>query len=270
MSSTQKAGKARPEPHLRAPRRWLRHIERRAATQRSFQQRTTSMSLATHGLRAAVGFPPRVMRRAGGNTPRRALAVRAEITRIPAPDGSLERQGVTFKTPVPFDAAAAKTGIMHVGVGGFHRAHQLVRAPRKSPRAHPGDTRVRAFIVTRNPKHPTQHENRRDGGVAKTSRRSRGRRARTRREARDASRRAPRDVPRDPRRLALPRGAAMRHRSRAPRAARRPPVGRVRLRRSRSRRAGTDGFTSPKDSAFAFFFCATKKRAFVTRRRLTR
>lgn len=118
------------------------------------------MSLATHGLRAAVGFPPRVMRRAGGNTPRRALAVRAEITRIPAPDGSLERRGVTFKTPVPFDAAAAKTGIMHVGVGGFHRSHQLVRAPRKSPRAHPGDARTRAFIVTRNPKHPTQHENR--------------------------------------------------------------------------------------------------------------
>ena len=87
------------------------------------------MSLATHGLRAAVGFPPRVMRRAGGNMPRRALAVRAEITRIPAPDGSVERRGVTFKTPVPFDAAAAKTGIMHVGVGGFHRSHQQVRLP---------------------------------------------------------------------------------------------------------------------------------------------
>ena len=95
------------------------------------------MILATHGLRAAVGVPPRVMRRAGGNTQRRALAVRAEITRIPAPDGSLERRGVTFKTPVPFDASAAKTGIMHVGVGGFHRSHQLVRAPRESPRARP-------------------------------------------------------------------------------------------------------------------------------------
>ena len=106
------------------------------------------MNLATHGLRAAVGLPPRVMRRAGGNMPRRALAVRAEITRIPAPDGSLERRGVTFKTPVPFDAAAAKTGIMHVGVGGFHRSHQLVRVPRNSPRAHPARrARPVAFTV---------------------------------------------------------------------------------------------------------------------------
>jgi hypothetical protein len=88
------------------------------------------------------------MRRAGGNTPRRALAVRAEITRIPAPDGSVERRGVTFKTPVPFDAAAAKTGIMHVGVGGFHRSHQLVRVPRNSPRAHPARrARPVAFTV---------------------------------------------------------------------------------------------------------------------------
>ena len=62
-----------------------------------------------------------------------------------APDGSVERRGVTFKTPVPFDAPAAKTGIMHVGVGGFHRSHQLVRARDPSP-----------FY----PKHPTQHENR--------------------------------------------------------------------------------------------------------------
>ena len=115
---------------------------------RSFQERATSMNLATHGLRAAVGLPPRVMRRAGGNTPRRALAVRAEITRIPAPDGSVERRGVTFKTPVPFDAAAAKTGIMHVGVGGFHRSHQLVRVPRNSPRAHPARrARPVAFTV---------------------------------------------------------------------------------------------------------------------------
>ena len=115
---------------------------------RSFQERATSMNLATHGLRAAVGLPPRVMRRAGGNTPRRALAVRAEITRIPAPDGSVERRGVTFKTPVPFDASAAKTGIMHVGVGGFHRSHQLVRVPRNSPRAHPARrARPVAFTV---------------------------------------------------------------------------------------------------------------------------
>ena len=135
-SSTQKAGK-RTVPSGDA---FVTPTTRRFGT-RSFQERATSMNLATHGLRAAVGFPPRVMRRAGGNTPRRALAVRAEITRIRAPDGSVERRGVTFKTPVPFDAAAAKTGIMHVGVGGFHRAHQLVRAPRKSPRAHPGDAR---------------------------------------------------------------------------------------------------------------------------------
>ena len=117
------------------------------------------MNLATHGLRAAVGFPPRVMRRAGGNTPRRALAVGAEITRIPAPDGSVERRGVTFKTTVPFDAAAAKTGIMHVGVGGFHRSHQLVRVPRDSPRAHPARRANPSPLPY--PKHPTQqHENR--------------------------------------------------------------------------------------------------------------
>ena len=116
------------------------------------------MNHATHGLRAAVGFPPRVMRRAGGNTPRRALAVGAEITRIPAPDGSVERRGVTFKTPVPFDAAAAKTGIMHVGVGGFHRSHQLVRVPRDSPRAHPARRANPSPLPY--PKHPTQHENR--------------------------------------------------------------------------------------------------------------
>jgi hypothetical protein len=126
LSSTQKAGKARPVPHLRAPRRWLRHIERRAATQRSFQQRTTSMSLATHGLRAAVGFPPRVMRRAGGNTPRRALAVRAEITRIPAPDGSLERQGGDVQ-----DARAVRRG------GGEDR-HHARRRRRFPPRASAG------------------------------------------------------------------------------------------------------------------------------------
>ena len=142
-SSTQKAGK-RTVPSGDA---FVTPTTRRFGT-RSFQERATSMNLATHGLRAAVGLPPRVMRRAGGNTPRRALAVRAEITRIPAPDGSVERRGVTFKTPVPFDAAAAKTGIMHVGVGGFHRSHQLVRVPRNSPRAHPARrARPVAFTV---------------------------------------------------------------------------------------------------------------------------
>ena len=215
-SSTQKAGKR--TVLLSQP------TTRRFGT-RSFQERATSMNLATHGLRAAVGLPPRVMRRAGGNTPRRALAVRAEITRIPAPDGSVERRGVTFKTPVPFDAAAAKTGIMHVGVGGFHRSHQLVRVPRNSPRAHPARrARPVAFTVPE-----TSHSARtatRD--VAKNSQRSRDRRARTRREARGASRREPRDVLREPRRPAVPRGAAMRPRARTARAARRHRIGRIR------------------------------------------
>jgi hypothetical protein len=53
--------------------------------------------------------------------------IRAEITRIPAPDGTTDRKGVTFKERVVFDRAATTTGIMHVGVGGFHRSHQLVR-----------------------------------------------------------------------------------------------------------------------------------------------
>ena len=182
------------------------------------------MILATHGLRAAVGVPPRVMRRAGGNTQRRALAVRAEITRIPAPDGSLERRGVTFKTPVPFDASAAKTGIMHVGVGGFHRSHQLVPAPRESPRAS-RETRATRRPFTRNIPLSTKTATR---DVAKNSQRSRGRRARTRREARDASRREPRDAPRGLLRPVLPRGAEIRPRACTARAARRHRVGRIR------------------------------------------
>ena len=64
--------------------------------------------------------------------------------------------------------------------------------------------------------------------VAKNSQRSRGRRARTRREARGASRREPRDVLREPRRPAVPRGAAMRPRARTARAARRHRIGRIR------------------------------------------
>ena len=64
--------------------------------------------------------------------------------------------------------------------------------------------------------------------VAKNSQRSRDRRARTRHEARGASRREPRDVLREPRRPAVPRGAAMRPRARTARAARRHRIGRIR------------------------------------------
>lgn len=66
------------------------------------------------------------MRRAVRRTRHRAPpGIRAEITRIPAPDGTTDRKGVTFKERVVFDRAATTTGIMHVGVGGFHRSHQL-------------------------------------------------------------------------------------------------------------------------------------------------
>ena len=58
--------------------------------------------------------------------------VRAEIRRIASPDGTVaDLPNVTFKRPPKVDRAACKSGMMHIGVGGFHRSHQQVRvAPR--------------------------------------------------------------------------------------------------------------------------------------------
>ena len=93
--------------------------------------------------------------------------------------------------------------------------------------------------------------------VAKNSQRSRDRRARTRHEARGASRREPRDVLREPRRPVVPRGAAMRPRARTARAARRHRIGRIRpfpvreRRSSRRTRCRGDGFGRLSRTLFA-------------------
>lgn len=68
-------------------------------------------------------------------SPRQRLVVRAEIKKIQTPEGttcdtdelSVACADVRFKDPPVFDRGATKTGIMHIGVGGFHRSHQLVR-----------------------------------------------------------------------------------------------------------------------------------------------
>lgn len=93
----------------------------------------TRLSASVRGLARA-----HLARRAGG----RALGTRAAIRRIDTPHGGGgEKKGVTFKEPLDIDRSACVTGIMHVGVGGFHRAHQLVRdasspsARRELPRA---------------------------------------------------------------------------------------------------------------------------------------
>lgn len=55
--------------------------------------------------------------------------VRAEIRRIASPDGTVvDLPNVTFKRPPTMDRAACKSGMVHIGVGGFHRSHQQVRA----------------------------------------------------------------------------------------------------------------------------------------------
>ena len=57
------------------------------------------------------------------------FVVRAEIRRIASPDGTVpDLPNVTFKPPPIVDRAACKSGMMHIGVGGFHRSHQQVRA----------------------------------------------------------------------------------------------------------------------------------------------
>ena len=46
-----------------------------------------------------------------------------------SPDGTVvDLPNVTFKRPPAVDRAACKSGMMHIGVGGFHRSHQQVRA----------------------------------------------------------------------------------------------------------------------------------------------
>lgn len=102
--------------------------ERRACRRGRQTSPVHTMSImATHGLRSVVGFPQRAMRRVNRTRRMHGLTPSAEITRIPAADCSFDRKGVTLKDPVPFDRTKTTTGIMHVGVGGFHRSHQLVR-----------------------------------------------------------------------------------------------------------------------------------------------
>lgn len=83
--------------------------------------------LSVAGLRAAVARPV-ATRKAGA---RQQRGIRAEIKKITAPDGSNSDSGkgskVTFRDPPVFDRASTKTGIVHIGVGGFHRSHQQVR-----------------------------------------------------------------------------------------------------------------------------------------------
>mmetsp|Transcript_4140 Transcript_4140/g.16982 ORF Transcript_4140/g.16982 Transcript_4140/m.16982 type:complete len:629 (+) Transcript_4140:85-1971(+) len=93
--------------------------------------------MAAH-VAAMIGFrtalaAPRALRRVprsraardarGGNDG--GFAVRAEIRRIASPDGTVaDLPNVTFKRPPKVDRAACKSGMMHIGVGGFHRSHQ--------------------------------------------------------------------------------------------------------------------------------------------------
>lgn len=103
----------------------------------------TRLSASVRGLARA-----HLARRAGG----RALGTRAAIRRIDTPHGGGgEKKGVTFKEPLDIDRSACVTGIMHVGVGGFHRAHQLVRDA-SSPSARRERPRARA----RRPRNPKE------------------------------------------------------------------------------------------------------------------
>jgi hypothetical protein len=97
------------------------------------------LGLNVSSLGAALARPVVTQRvRRSGVSRGRALnvQVRAEIKMIPSPDGvTCEEDGnsggcenVTFREVPKFDRATAKTGIMHIGVGGFHRSHQQVRA----------------------------------------------------------------------------------------------------------------------------------------------
>lgn len=94
-------------------------------------------SLNMASLRAAVARPL-ALRRSGvrGRAGTRGVQVRAEIKKIHSPAGDTVDtcdtraadtcKNVTFKDPPVFDRSTAKTGIMHIGVGGFHRSHQQV------------------------------------------------------------------------------------------------------------------------------------------------
>lgn len=104
--------------------------------------RFASRKMAAH-VAAMIGFrtalaAPRALRRVprsraaretrGGNDGGFPV-VRAEIRRIASPDGTVvDLPNVTFKRPPAVDRAACKSGMMHIGVGGFHRSHQQVRA----------------------------------------------------------------------------------------------------------------------------------------------
>ena len=97
-------------------------------------------SLNMASLRAVVARPL-ALRQSGvkGRRPagtRGVLHVRAAIKKIQSPSGGTVDtcdtraadtcKNVTFKDPPVFDRSTAKTGIMHIGVGGFHRSHQQV------------------------------------------------------------------------------------------------------------------------------------------------
>ena len=87
-----------------------------------------SLNLSSSLRGAAVAARSHQCKRGGG---RAVWGVRAEIKKILSPDGVAEdKEGVTFKEPPAFDRSISKTGIMHIGVGGFHRSHQQVRRSR--------------------------------------------------------------------------------------------------------------------------------------------
>lgn len=94
------------------------------------------MNLVHQTLRVGTGFPALARRATGAGRARaRAhLAVQAAIRPVETPEAALAREGVIFKQPLNIDRSQTKTGIMHVGVGGFHRSHQLVRLPTRIPR----------------------------------------------------------------------------------------------------------------------------------------
>lgn len=179
----------------------------------------TRLSASVRGLARA-----HLARRAGG----RALGTRAAIRPIDTPHGGGgEKKGVTFKEPLDIDRSACVTGIMHVGVGGFHRAHQLVRDA-SSPSARRERPRARA----RRPRNPKERwmidspEAKRappDASHPPTQpRRGRRRRVRTaRRGGRLAPERRAERGARKPERAIRAARALGTHRARAPRARRR-------------------------------------------------
>ena len=128
LRSTREVRKAkRTQPSVRGAHR--RALDARHSV-------SAAMNLAHQTLRVGTGFSALARRATGAGRARaRAqLAVHMAIRPVETPGVALAREGVSIKQPLDIDRSQTKTGIMHVGVGGFHRSHQLVRPPIRIPR----------------------------------------------------------------------------------------------------------------------------------------